>query len=179
MRHFLIICISLLLSGCATKEYLNAQNECSPSAYRQYPVQNMQIYVERTRTVQVATGAEECESRTEGNRTYTRCKPEMRMRSVPYQSLEWVDANTQARNAYLQSCTAQICVKRYGNPACETAQNSPTSSGVTNPALTAVVTKPTTNAVITKTPKSAVTAPATKPMPKSRDTATDDDDDDD
>lgn len=182
MRHFLIICIALMLTGCATKEYLNAQTECSPAAFQRYPVNSVQMYVQRTRSVQVATGAEECESRTEGNRTYTRCKPEMRTRSVPYQSLEMVDMNAQARNAYLQNCTARLCVKRFGNPACETAQTSPASPVVANPATNAVVTNPAANAVTTKTPKSpksAGTAPGTKPVPKSRDTSADDDDDDD
>ena len=154
MRHFLIICIALMLTGCATKEYLNAQTECSPAAFQRYPVNSVQMYVQRTRSVQVATGAEQCESRTEGNRTYTRCKPEMRTRSVPYQSLEMVDTNAQARNAYLQNCTARLCVKRFGNPACETAQTSPASPVVANPATNAVVTNPAANAVTTKTPKS-------------------------
>jgi hypothetical protein len=173
MRHFLIICLSLLMTGCATKEYLNAQNECSPAAFQQYPVQNTQMYVQRTRSVQVATGAEDCETRTEGNRTYTRCKPEMRMQSVPYQSLEWVDTNTQARNAYLRSCTAQLCVKRFGNQECEAALGSTASAPVTRPVASTVA------APSVKPAKSAVAAPSTKTAPKSPASSEDDDDDDD
>jgi hypothetical protein len=170
MKVFLVICFSLLMTGCATKEYLNAQTECSPAAFQRYPVSNQQMYVQRTRSVQVATGAETCESRTEGNRTYTRCKPEMKTQSVPYQSLEWVDANTQARNAYLRNCTAQLCVKRFGNQECESASKSPTSSVVTQPATSAVMTKPL---------KSTVTAPVNNTGSKSRTTAAEADDDDD
>ena len=181
MRHFLIICLSLLMTGCATKEYLNAQTECSPAAFRQFPVKSVQMYVQRTRSVQVATGAEDCESRTEGNRTYTRCKPEMRTQSVPYQSLEWVDTNTQARNAYLNSCTAQLCTKRFGNPECETASGSTASSPVTRSVTSTVkapAAKPVTKSV-TRPVTNAVTAPVTQTTPKSRDTSEDDDDDDD
>ena len=181
MKPFLVICISLLMTGCATKEYLNAQTECSPAAFRQYPVQSVQMYVQRTRYVQVPTGAEDCESRTEGNRTYTRCKPEMRTQSVPYQSLEWVDTNIQARNAYLNSCTARLCVKRFGNPECETAAGSATSAPVTKPVTNTVKTpaaKPITNSV-TRPVTNAVTAPISKSTPKSRHTSEDDDDDDD
>jgi len=170
MKPFIVICLSLLITGCATKEYLNAQTECSPAAFQRYPVNNTQMYVQRTRSVQVATGAEDCETRTEGNRTYTRCKPEMKTQSVPYQSLEWVDTNTQARNAYLNSCTAQLCVKRFGNQECEPASKSSTSSAVT---------QPTTRAVVTPPLKSTVTAPVTKTGPKSRDTSAEDDEDDD
>ena len=173
MKPFLIICLSLLMTGCATKEYLNAQTECSPAAFQRYPVSNKQMYVQRTKSVQVATGGETCETRTEGTRTYTRCKPEMKTQSVPYQSLEWVDTNTQARNAYLKSCTAQLCLKRFGNHECDSAPKSSTS---------AVVTQPDPSAVVTKPQKSTVNAPVTKTGAKSRDTsaqADDDDDDDD
>lgn len=170
MKSFLVICLSLLLAGCATKEYLNAQNDCSPEAFQRYPVNKTQMYVQRTRSVQVATGAEDCETRTEGNRTYTRCKPEMRTRSVPYQSLEWVDINTQARNAYLKSCAAQLCAKRFGNQECELA--SPSSTG-------SVGTQPQTGAVVTKPLKSTVTVPVTKTGPKAPEPSADVDDDDD
>ncbi len=179
MKNLLILGLSLLMTGCATKEYLNAQNECSPAAFRQYPVNSVQTYVQRTRSVQVPTGAEDCETRTEGNRTYTRCKPEMKTRSVPYQSLEWVDTNLQARNAYLKSCTAQVCLKRFGNQECEPVSKSSEGSGGTPPATSAVVAPPTTSAVAKKPQTSTANPPVTKAGPKSGTTSSDDDDDDD
>jgi hypothetical protein len=109
----------------------------------------------------------------------------MRTRSVPYQSLEMVDTNAQARNAYLNSCTAQLCVKRFGNQECETASGAATSAPVTKPMandVTAPVSKSATSAATAtgvRPAKSGGTAPAAKTAPKSPASSEDDDDDDD
>ena len=119
MKKIFLFCILLLLSGCVTKEYLQAQDECLPSAYQQFPPNTMQVYVPRTTVIRVPTGGSICESRTEDNRVKTRCEPEMRTEYRTYQSLEYIDTNAQPRDAVMRSCARQLCVQRFGNADCE------------------------------------------------------------
>ncbi len=115
----IFLCILLLLSGCVTREYLQAQDECSPSAYRQFPPNTIQVFVPRTTVIAVPTGRSTCESRTEDNRVKTRCQPEMRNEYRTYQSLEFIDTNAEPRDAVMRSCTRQLCVQRFGNADCK------------------------------------------------------------
>ena len=115
----ILLCTLLLLSGCVTREYLRAQDECSPSAYRQFPPNTIQVFVPRTTVIAVPTGRSTCESRTEDNRLKTRCQPEMRNEYRAYQSLEFIDTNAEPRDAVMRSCTRQLCVQRFGNADCK------------------------------------------------------------
>ena len=115
----IFLCLLVLLSGCVTGEYLQAQDECSPSAYRQFPPRTIQMYVPRTTTVRVPTGGSTCESRTEDNRVKTKCEPEMRTVYRTYQSLEVIDTNAEPRDAVMRSCARQLCVQRFGNADCK------------------------------------------------------------
>ena len=116
----ILLCMLVLLSGCVTREYLQAQDECAPSAYRQFPPNTMQVYVPRTTTVRVPTGGSKCESRTEDNRVKTKCEPEMRTEYRTYQSLEVIDTNAEPRDAVMRICARQLCVQRFGNADCKT-----------------------------------------------------------
>ena len=116
----ILLCMLVLLSGCVTREYLQAQDECAPSAYRQFPPNTMQVYIPRTTTVRVPTGGSKCESRTEDNRVKTKCEPEMRTEYRTYQSLEVIDTNAEPRDAVMRSCARQLCVQRFGNADCKT-----------------------------------------------------------
>ena len=115
----ILLCTLLLLSGCVTREYLRAQDECSPSAYRQFPPNTIQVFVPRTTAIRVLTGGSKCESRTEDNRVKTKCEPEWRTEYRTYQSLEFVDTNAEPRDAVMRSCTRQLCVQRFGNADCK------------------------------------------------------------
>ena len=115
----ILLCTLLLLSGCVTREYLRAQDECSPSAYRQFPPNTIQVFVPRTTAIRVPTGGSKCESRTEDNRVKTKCEPEWRTEYRTYQSLEFVDTNAEPRDAVMRSCTRQLCVQRFGNADCK------------------------------------------------------------
>ena len=115
----ILLCTLLLLSGCVTREYLRAQDECSPSAYRQFPPNTIQVFVPRTTVIAVPTGRSTCESRTEDNRLKTRCQPEMRNEYRAYQSLEFIDTNAEPRDAVMRSWTRQLCVQRFGNADCK------------------------------------------------------------
>ncbi len=115
----ILLCALVLLSGCVTREYLQAQDECSPNAYRQFPPNTIQVFVPRTTTVRVPTGGSKCESRTEDNRVKTRCEPEWRTEYRTYQSLELIDTNAEPRDAVMRSCARQLCVQRFGNADCK------------------------------------------------------------
>ena len=118
-KFFLLLLSALLVSGCATKEYYQAQDECAPQAYRQFPPNTIQVYVPRTTAVRIPTGGSKCESRTEDNRVKTNCEPEFRVEYRTYQSLELVDTNAEPRNVVIRSCTRQLCVQRFGNADCD------------------------------------------------------------
>jgi len=120
VKIFFLLLSALLVSGCATKEYYQAQDECAPYAYRQFPVNNMQVYVPRTNVVRVPTGDSKCESRTDGNRVKTTCEPEFRTEYRTYQVLELIDTNIDPRNVVIRNCTRQLCSERFGNPDCDT-----------------------------------------------------------
>jgi hypothetical protein len=115
----ILLCLLVLLSGCVTREYLQAQDECTPSAYRQFPPRTIQMYVPRTTTVSVPTGGSKCESRTDDNRVKTKCTPEMRTEYRTYQSLEVIDTNAEPRDAVMRSCVRDLCVQRFGNSDCK------------------------------------------------------------
>ena len=116
----ILLCMVVLLSGCVTREYLQAQDECSPSAYRQFPPTTIQVYVPRTTAIRVPTGGSKCESYTEDNRVKTRCEPEWRTEYRTYQSLELIDTNAEPRDAVIRNCVRQLCVQRFGNTDCKT-----------------------------------------------------------
>lgn len=115
----IFLCYLVLLSGCVTREYLQAQDECAPNAYRQFPPNTIQVLVPRTTAVRVPTGGSTCESRTEDNRVKTHCKPEWRTEYRTYQSLEFIDTNAEPRDAVMRSCAGQLCVQRFGNVDCK------------------------------------------------------------
>lgn len=119
MKKIFLFCALFLLSGCVTKEYLQAQDECAPNAYRQFPPNTIQVFVPRTTAITVPTGRSTCESRTEDNRVKTRCEPEMRTEYRTYQSLEFIDTNAEPRDAVMRSCARQLCVQRFGNADCK------------------------------------------------------------
>lgn len=115
----ILLCMLVLLSGCVTREYLQAQDECLPFAYRQFPPNTIQVFVPRTTVITVPTGKSTCESRTEDNRVKTRCQPEMRNEYRTYQSLEVIDTNAEPRDAVMRSCARDLCVQRFGNSDCK------------------------------------------------------------
>ena len=115
----ILLCLLVLLSGCVTREYLQAQDECSPSAYRQFPPNTIQVFVPRTTTIRVPTGGSKCESRTVDNRVKTKCEPEWRTEYRTYQSLEFIDTNADPREAVMRSCARDLCVQRFGNSDCK------------------------------------------------------------
>ncbi|NUU02278.1 hypothetical protein [Herbaspirillum robiniae] len=127
MNRLLIPALALAalssLGGCATQEYLSAQNQCTPQAYRQYPVANQQRWETRSRQVEVPTGKTKCVTRTTGaNQSETICEDIKEKRYQNYQALVTVDINADPRNALIKACTQDMCMRQFGNPDCETGR---------------------------------------------------------
>ena len=120
MKKILQIIVIVLLTSCATKEFQTAKQSCSPSAYQEYPVSNVQTMVTRYRNIQVPSGTMNCQSTPNGNGgVNTTCVPQMRTESIPYQSLELVDQNAQAREVSIKACAQQLCFQQFGNSDCK------------------------------------------------------------
>lgn len=120
MKMFILLgTVSAVLAGCATPEYLGARNECAPDAFRQFPVNNVPTLVNLTRPVQVPTGQTTCTTTYLGMQAVTNCQQVMRTDYVPYQQTVIVDTNATARTNAMNSCAAQLCVRRFGNTECK------------------------------------------------------------
>jgi len=118
-KLFAPLIVLLGLAGCATPQYRNAQQECTPAAMRQYPVVNVMQPVTRTRAVQVPTGESRCTTVQTGNVAKTDCKQIMRTEYRSYQEMALVDINDPGRSAMINACAAQVCQQRFGNADCE------------------------------------------------------------
>ncbi len=114
-----LLSFAITLTGCATKEYLAAENQCSPSAFLQFPVINQQRIEMRSRAIQVPTGQTKCVSTTNGNKTETVCNDITRTEYQQYPVNVTVDINEDARDKVIAACARNICIKSHGNPDCE------------------------------------------------------------
>ena len=119
-KRFLLLILITATTSCATKEYLAAKEQCAPSAYQQYPVNNAQVLATRYQQIQVPTGGMNCQSYANGNGgVNTNCMPQMRYESIPYQSMEIVDQNAEPRSAAIKACAQQSCFEQFGNGDCK------------------------------------------------------------
>lgn len=115
MKKVLILsAVLLVLSGCATQEYVNERQSCTNQSYQNFPVKNVQTVVRRSKAVQVQDGIQCINTGMMVN-----CQPTYRTVYQDYDSNETVDTNASSRNAFIGSCTRQACIRRYGNPDCE------------------------------------------------------------
>lgn len=105
-----IFAILLLLPSCATKEFRQAEQECSVVSFQYYPPNYQRMLVTRTYWEYIPVGYH-CHHR------------HCHMQTMPvlqyYQVWEDVDVNTEARDSYIVYCTEEVCKQRYGNAKCE------------------------------------------------------------
>lgn len=120
MKRVYVLGLLLCVSGCATEAYRTAENECSPAAWRDYPVKMIQTIQTRQRVIQVGTGLKNCSTVKEGNQTRTVCTEVTRPEWVTYQDVAVVDQNEEVRKMTIQTCAQNLCLQRYGNTDCET-----------------------------------------------------------
>ena len=115
------IVVGLLLTSCTTAEYRRAKKECSPEAFRQYPVNNVSKIITLYRNVEVPTGRETCNCRQVGYQERCTCRKETFLESQPYQQTVIHDANANNRKSAINSCAQRVCYERYGNTECKAA----------------------------------------------------------
>ena len=122
MKIWVLVLATVLLKGCATKAYRAAESECAPQAWADYPQSKVQVVQTRQRVIHVATGMRNCFTRQEGNHLRTICNDITRPEFINYQEVVVVDQNEAVRNMAIASCSANLCVQRYGNAQCKTDQ---------------------------------------------------------
>jgi hypothetical protein len=122
MKAGVLMLATVLLTGCATQAYRAVESECAPQAWADYPQSKVQVVQTRQRVIHVATGMRNCFSRKEGNQVRTICNDITRPEYIPYQEAVVIDQNEAIRNMAIASCSANLCVQRYGNAQCKTDQ---------------------------------------------------------
>ena len=122
MKAGVLVLVTVLLTGCATKAYRAVEGECAPQAWADYPQSKVQVVQTRQRVIHVFTGMRNCFRRVEGNQVHTICNDITRPEYIPYQETVVIDQNEAVRKMAIASCSANLCVQRYGNAQCKTDQ---------------------------------------------------------
>jgi hypothetical protein len=122
MKSWFVVIVAVVLSGCATKAYRAVERECAPAAWADYPENKVQVIQTRQRVIHVATGMRNCYTRQDGNHVHTICNDITRPEFINYQETVVIDQNEAVRNMAIASCSANLCVQRYGNAQCKTDQ---------------------------------------------------------
>ncbi len=120
MKYVVTIALaSAVLSGCATPEFINAQNRCSPQAYQDYPIIQQQRWETRRRQIQIQTDKRRCVTTNNANQTESVCEDVTEPRWEDYVVPVMVNINKSARGEVIDACARNICVRSYGNPECK------------------------------------------------------------
>ncbi len=112
--------LTIILSGCATQEYVTTYNQCKQKMFERYPIKNIEKFVARTRAVQVPTGRTECITTYRADRARTVCNEIFDTRYDQVQEKVIIDSNEVERDKLILSCTQTECQYRYRNTSCET-----------------------------------------------------------
>jgi hypothetical protein len=111
---------SLVMTGCASKEYYEVRRQCSKEAQIEIPPDIQQITVQRTRQIKYVTDTI-CDSFVDYNGyVRTSCTPIYGYQSIPYSTEENVDLSKKKRNDWRKSCVTKQCISKYGNADCDT-----------------------------------------------------------
>jgi hypothetical protein len=122
MKFLFLVLAILLMTGCATKAYRAVEGECKPQAWADYPESKVQVVQTRQRLINVATGMQNCYTRSDGKHTHTVCSPITRPEFIAFQETVVIDQNEAVRDMAIASCSANLCMQRYGNAKCKTDQ---------------------------------------------------------
>lgn len=115
-QYLLLSCAFISLIGCVTPEYQAAQSSCYAKWTDKIPPRYEQEMYNQLQAAQVPTGQTTCM----GTGYMVTCNQVMTTQYYTTPAVRTVDRNAARRNAEIQSCTASMCVKQYGNAACET-----------------------------------------------------------
>jgi hypothetical protein len=122
MKFLFLVLAVLLMTGCATKAYRAVEGECKPQAWADYPESKVQVVQTRQRLINVATGMQNCYTRSDGKHTHTVCSPITRPEFIAFQETVVIDQNEAVRDMAIASCSVNLCMQRYGNAKCKTDQ---------------------------------------------------------
>lgn len=115
--------IVVSLSGCASTEFLAAKSQCEPQAYSLYPVSIQQQVVNKSRMELRGSGTMNCQSTgtthnwgwgTSTGNISTQCTEQQIPVMVPYQKVESFDANSVARESFINQCALRTCIETHG-----------------------------------------------------------------
>ena len=105
----------LILASCSSPEFQAEQQSCTSFWMQKIPPQLNQQVVTRMQAIQVPNGQMSC--------TYIgytqNCTQGMRTEYIPYTAVETVDLMASGRDPKINQCTANACVKKYGNAECK------------------------------------------------------------
>lgn len=118
----------LLITGCATEEWSQANGECRGQAHAAYPERYESRVVTRSKLVEVVDGTTSCTTRNivvGGSvsrpifETKTDCTQGTKLVNRSFNETVQVDVNENNRSNYAYSCRVNLCIKRFGNKDCE------------------------------------------------------------
>jgi hypothetical protein len=110
-----ILFVLMPLSACTTTQYRQVSAQCTGTWSNKIPPRYEQRVVNTTRMERRPSGIITCN--TSG--TQTICHQGTRLVSVPTVSVRTVDINQGVRNSRINTCAANRCVKKFGNPECK------------------------------------------------------------
>lgn len=118
VRVVVLVVMCLVATGCASKEWRQANGVCTASFNQKIPPNYVQRSVQRTRAVTVPNGRVSCYSSGYGYAVTTNCTEGTRTEYVPYTAVITVDLNKPQRDAEINNCTTNSCFQQYGNAKC-------------------------------------------------------------
>jgi hypothetical protein len=142
MKTWVLVLATVLFTGCATKAYRAVESECAPQAWADYPENKMQVVQTRQRVIHVSTGMQNCYTHRDGKHTHTVCNSITRPEFITYQETVVIDQNEAVRKMAIASCSANLCVQRYGNAKCKTDELLVPLSPIEPEPLPALVPQP-------------------------------------
>lgn len=117
--NLLLFFAAVILAGCATNEWHEANADCTSRFVAQFPPHIQTIPVQSTRAIQVPNGVVSCMTSGFGISAVTTCHQGMRTEFIPYISYTSIDLNKMQRDSLISICTQQACFDRFGNEDCK------------------------------------------------------------
>lgn len=109
---------TLSLAACASPQWREENNRCSNQFLFEIPANIQTVPQTRSYPIEVPTGQVNCT--TFGNQTT--CTQVRRTEWVPRTEWVQIDLNAPRRQALIDACVAEACMRRMGNRECRPAR---------------------------------------------------------
>ena len=119
LKKMALMGMGVLLASCATTEFREEKGICSATWTKKIPPRYEQEMYNAMQSRQVPTGQVSCTTSGYGYSSYTNCTQLMRTEFYTVPSVRTVDRNATRRNAEINSCTQNMCLKKFGNVECK------------------------------------------------------------